>query len=472
MKKNYFNLYNIICLIIGYLVFTGAGILFAVDDDVKKLIYEAGGISEEDVIEASRKKELSLFDVYALSVKNTERMAIQGENSIQSDARRLQAFGAFLPKVSLKANKYLPKSTGTTISPAQRSTVSLYARQPIMTGLDEWSNFKLSNSDVKIQKLLTRYNAELLLLDISSAFYDFIRIEKSLKNNIEILNLYNSTGNELKRRVAIGRSRQSEVLRTNSGMYKLEAEIKALHNDLAHARLALKTISGITDDMNLTEGEDLPDPDYNITRTNLKDLIAKRWDVRASMESLERARSGVLAAYGGFLPSAYLDATYYLYQERSSGMAAGTKMGNYYFSLGAELPIFSGGITAARVKEAESIKRQSELGLSNTMRLAEQDVMDAYQSWESLKKEKEAFLKALTSAEENYKILKDEYRLNLVTILDVLTSLQSLQSARDDYERTSLQLKLVRIRLGTSTNEFSGSNRAILKRLTAINGTR
>jgi outer membrane protein TolC len=43
-----------------------------------------------------------------------------------------------------------------------------------------------------------------------------------------------------------------------------------------------------------------------------------------------------------------------------------------------------------------------------------------------------------------------------VTILDVLTSLTSLQNARDEFQRAELQVKLNRISLGVAINEFSG----------------
>ena len=59
--------------------------------------------------------------------------------------------------------------------------------------------------------------------------------------------------------------------------------------------------------------------------------------------------------------------------------------------------------------------------------------------------------------------MSNEYRLNQVTILDVLTSLTNLQTVRDDYERVLLQLKLNRVRLGIAVNEFTGEKIKILR---------
>ena len=433
---------------------------FALDDDVKKMLSEASGITEEDSHAALQKKTARIFDIYALAVNNTERLAIEGENSIQSEARRAQAFGSFLPKVYLRGNKYFADSY-ISKSGSQRDTIALYARQPIVTGLEEYSALKSSLSDVKIKKYSLYSNASVLLFDVAVNFYNVIQIEKSIKSNEEILNLYKLTINELNRRAAIGRSRRSEVQRTNSELYKVEAILKSLRNSLTHARLVLKTITGLKDDLTLDEGEYLPDPAFSINSIN--DILKERWDIKAAMESVKQADARVASAYGLNLPSLYIDGTYLLYSEDQKEFSTSYNKNDYYFSLGAELPIFTGGIAIAKLKEAKSIRRQAELNLTKTARFAEQDIIDSYQSWESSKNEVDAYQKALVSAEENYKTVNNEYRLNLVTILDVITSLKSLQSARDDYERSVLQSKLNRIRLGVSVNEFSGKNIKLLK---------
>lgn len=347
---------------------------YAVDDDVKKMMTEASGVSTEDTAAALQKKDVTLFDLYAIAVNNTERLAIEGENSIQAEARRAQAFGAFLPKVYLRAGKYYNVDNYLLKSSMYRDTVTLYARQPIMTGLDEFSTFKSANSDVKIKKYTFYYNASQLLLDLSVAFYNVIQIEKNLKNNEEILNLYGLTINELNRRTAIGRSRKSEVQRTNSELYNLEAVQKALRNNLTHARLILNTLCGTTVELNLKDGKELPDPGYNTG--NVKNIINNRWDIKSAAESVEQANARVIAAYGGNLPSIYLDGTYLLYAKQTKEFDASYNKRDYYLSLGVELPVFSGGIVFAKIKEAQSLKRQAELTLSKSIRLAEQDVID------------------------------------------------------------------------------------------------
>lgn len=460
--------------------------LHAVDNDVKKLIRRATGITDEDVRAAAVKREITLFDAFALAVHKTERMALEGENAIQAEERKLQAIESFLPYFSLRANKAFPEPDTRYVNLA-RSAVSLYLRQPIVTGLKEASQIKAAWSDRKIRECQLNNNATQMLMDVGTAYYTVLLMEHDLKNNEQLLELHNKTLAEIRRRVEIGRSRQSDLLRTNAQIYSLQARVKSIRTGLEHAKLVFAAMTGIESDYALADTLNLGDPP--VTLKDTEKIVDVRWDVKAAKEQMEYSKAGVMAAYGTHLPNVYFEGSYFLWQDsmyrtdrskqltqlalssNPAGSLLGSRLNNgnparsrdYYFSLGAELPIFGGDITFAKVREANSKKRQADLGLSQTVRLARQDVLDSFQTWEGAKVELEAYRRALASAEQNYQVVSNEYRLNQVTILDVLVSLTSLQSARDDYERAQLQLKLNRVRLGVSINEFSGEGIRTLK---------
>lgn len=463
-----------------------AASLHAIDSDVKKMLRAATGVTDEDVRAASGKKAISLFDAYALAVHRTERMAIEGESAIQAEERKLQAIEAFLPYFSIRANKAFPEPDTGYINLA-RSAVSLYLRQPIITGLKEASQIKAAWSDRKIRECQLNNHASMLLMDVGTAYYTVLLMEHDLRNNEQLLELHNKTVAEIRRRVEIGRSRQSDLSRTRAQIYSLEARVKSLRTGLEHARLVFAAMTGIESDYVLADSVNLNDPPFTVKETET--IIENRWDVRAAREQMEHSKAGVLAAYGTHLPNVYFEGSYFLWQDSlyktdrsrqlaqlalSSNPASSllgsrlnngnpTKTRDYYFSLGAELPIFGGDITFAKVREANSRKRQAGLAYSQAVRLARKDITDSYQTWEGSKVELEAYRKALASAEQNYQVVSNEYRLNQVTILDVLTSLTNLQTVRDDYERALLQLKLNRVHLGIAVNEFTGEKIKILR---------
>ena len=425
---------------------------------------KASGITDKDCADASAKKIMGLFDLYALAVKNSEKVAISGEGLKQAEARKSQAFSAFLPKISLRASSEIPrngtkKPGGTSAS----NSIYLYGRQPLMTGLDEWAAFRGAKYDVKMNDYLMKYSAAQMLSEVSYGFFRILQIEKNLESSAEILKLYMKNIEDLERRARLGKSRQSEVLTASSEMHKLEAEIVSLKNELESARLGISSVSGINlNDKNLKDDIAL-DPPAEINE-NLKNLVESRWDVRIASENVKIAEARLLAAKGGFLPSLYIEGIYRLYQSPDTSS-------DYNVLFGAELPLFSGGYTLAKISEAESGLEQAGLELKQAMRLAEQDIIDSYQTWKNSENEVEAYRKALEWAEENYKTTLRDYYLNLVTILDVTTSLKSLQSAINDYDRVILQNKFNRILLGISINEITGDKISKIKSGTETQGS-
>lgn len=445
------------------------------NDAVRRMLREVTGVTEGDISAARESKELSLFNAYALAMFNTEVMAIEGEHTVQAKLRREQAITSFLPTLSLRANKSYPEMKENYVS-ASRSMVSLVARLPVITGLDEASRITSSVAEVKMRRMELHDAAGRLLVDVATAFYNALRIEESLKNSEEMLGLHERMLRELERRVAIGRSRRSDVLRTRAQMYRLEADITSLRNGLAHARVVLENLVGTRDAYVLKEGKEPPTPGYS--GKDADSIAEKRWDVKAARERIDYARAGVLSALGMHLPSAYIEGAYMLYQEKAeaarweralqayrspTSLLTRTRYRDHYVSLGVEVPLLGPDVTFAKTREARSVKRQADLGLSMALRLARQDIIDAYQTWESSQKELEAFRRALEAAEQNNRTVSAEYRMNLVTILDVLTSLTSLQNAKDDYRRALLQHRLDRIRLGVATNEWYGDTMTVLK---------
>ena len=260
------------------------------------LLMQATGITREDVHGVSTKESLDLFDVYVMAVSGTERMAIEGEYALQADARRRQALGLFLPKISLKATKTLTEVDRTTPS-TQRSMVSLYARQNLLTGLDEYASFRGSAAEQRFRRYLLNDSAGKLLQEMATVYLRALQIERTLKNREKTLDHYRGVAAELRRRVAVGRSRQSELLRTNSQIFKIQAEIESLQSAYVQARSLLTVISGVPRERRLVEEVCLP-PAPEVPEDMTK-LVESRYDVRAALEELEISRTRLLAAQIG-----------------------------------------------------------------------------------------------------------------------------------------------------------------------------
>ncbi len=431
-----------------------ASVLYSGDRQFDNLVRSATGISDQDLQAALSSPELTLFDAYALSVRNTETFKMECEKTIQAEARRDQAIGGVLPRFSLKGNYAFPDANSIYSPSTQRSNINLYGKQAITTGLDEWTKISRTKSELKLTEYELKYYAGKSLIDLSVVFYKIIQLDKSISNRKELLALYNKALGELQRRYAIGRSRESEQLRTKAEIYKLEASIKSLEKELAGAKIVLSVLIDKKGDFKLNIGQPLPDPD--ITEINARLIALKRWDVLAAREYVDSAKANFTAAWGGHIPTVYLEGYLRLYSDTSSTVTA-------YGSLGFEVPIYSGGITAAKTREAESMLRQTDLKYKKTLRTATSEIIDAYQNYKNSIETAWSYKFAMDTVKNNYYSIMNEYRLNLVTILDVLTALQNIQLSMDDFEKAELQNRIDRVWLGVAVNEIPGVGMKMLK---------
>ncbi len=111
------------------------------------------------------------------------------------------------------------------------------------------------------------------------------------------------------------------------------------------------------------------------------------------------------------------------------------------------IPIYSGGVFQSRVREADSQRTQAELGASQIRRQAEQEIRSVYQSVGFDRAQLSALETATDAARKNYEAQLRDYRLGLVTNLDVLQALTTYQENLRALDRARYATKLDYIRL-------------------------
>ena len=426
-------------------------VCLASDNSRETLLREVSGITDVDIANAkSNLQELSLFDAFALAVYNTEDLKIGSESYFQAIERKRQNFGNFLPYLAFQGNYVLPtsiKGSAPVSSSGLSSGISLYGRQNILSGLSEWGNYSLAGKDVELNKMQLSVMTNGLLLDVSAAYYSVLTLQDLYKSNTEILNLYKKTRAEIARRTSIGRSKVSDLLRVDTQVYQLEAQIKDIETILDSTKLALSFLTGVNsyllkDTFSFSE---IPDA---IEKAD--ELLLTRPDVKFAGIMLEKANISYSVSIGGHLPNIYAHGAYSIYS-RGPG-------NDYYVGIGAELPIFEGGSAQAKIKEADSQKKAAEFNLTKVKKDAKQDIIDSAALVNVSKSQYDAYRKAYESSQKTYQAVMSDYTKDRVTVLDVLSSLTSLQSAKNDFEKINLTRKLYRIRLGIAIFEYAGEN--------------
>ncbi len=384
---------------------------------------------------------LTLDDYFAAALTRSEVVATQSELIHQAQERYRQAIGALLPTLSGYAShtRLAGGATDASANPTRQPYARITATQPLFRGFSEFAALRQTRALVGAQDEDYENARVQLFRDVAQNFCDVLALEQDLRNLDEQINHNVQREQELQQRVRIGRSRIGETLTVQSTISTLRAQVEQQRAQLGAAREAFAFLSGLPAATPLRDTETLPaqlEPiDAYLARLTL------RPDVKATRQRLTAAQENVTVARGAHLPSLDLNANRYL--ERTGSLANV----EWDVQLALTIPLFAGGVTQSQVREALSQSTQAELGASQVGRQAEQEIRTLYQSAVLDRAQLDAFEKATDAARKNYAAQKRDYRLGLVTNLDVLQALTAFQENQRALDRARYAAKLNYLKL-------------------------
>lgn len=384
---------------------------------------------------------LTLDNYFDAALQRSEVVATQTELIHQAEERYRQAGAALYPTLNGVAS-YTRQDSGArdpTASPTRQTLSRFTATQPLFRGFREFAAVRQNQALLGAQGDDYRHARAQLFKDVAQNFYDVLALEQDLTNLGEQIDQYQQREKELADRVRIGRSRPGEVLTVQSAISTLRAQVESRKAELSAAREAFAFLSGLPAATALRDTEVLP-PDLGTLDEYLARL-ALRPDVKAAQQRRAAAQENVTVARGAHLPSLDLNANRYL--ERSGSL----ENVDWDVQLALTIPLYAGGGVQSRVREALSQSNQAELGVSQVRRQAEQEIRSVYQGVVLDRSQLDALEKATDTAQKNYETQRRDYRLGLVTNLDVLQAQTAFQENQRALDRARYNAKLNWLRL-------------------------
>ncbi len=378
----------------------------------------------------SAETPLNLNDCFGAALKRSETLADRQELVIQSEERYRQAMGNIMPDI----NGYYSYSRHGSLGSGSEHTLKITAAQPLFRGFRDFAAISAGKSFITAQEEARDWAGTQLYMDVVQGFYTRLAVQKDLQLLDNEIGIYQKRINELQDRVAIGRSRVTEVLAVKSAQAILKAQRELVAGQLDTAREILTFLTGYNQDIILDDTDQPPAKAEPLE--NYQSMLDARPDISAAKKNVEYFSSGVSAAKGERLPSADLLGDYnFPGKSRQDN-------GNWDAQIAVTLPVFSGGIISSDIKIAESQKRQSEQQLSLVRRLALEDIRTIYHNLQADIAQSAALKDAFDIAEQNYKANIKDYELGLVTNLDVLLALTSYNDTARSLEKIRYQTKI------------------------------
>ena len=378
---------------------------------------------------------LTLPDCYRLALKQSEKVAIQQQLIKEAEARFAQSLSGILPHATFESsNKRQNGSNGSAFTLTEIPEQKFIFSQPLFSGFRDFAGMAASRAQRRQKTQETLRARQLLFTDVCDAFYLFLSYQEDIAALETTQDALDARIEELKKREALGRSRPSEVASAEVLLNRNEAEIELVRSHREVSRQLLEFLTGCeierVEDSNDEEilSPTIAGPDVGAgSKPVPTEMADQRADVLAAQEALTSARKKITVARAGWWPTAGLDGDYYT---KRVGNSSDVK---WDFTFKVDVPIFDGGETFGHVREAQAQATEAQLTLQQTKRNAVLEIQNAATRFQTALKRRNALKKALDAAEKNYQLQKEDYQKSLVNNLDVLQSLQDLQSVRRDF---------------------------------------
>jgi len=397
-------------------------------------------------------RPIALGEAYAAALKRSEEVAEKGETYAQALAQIDEFWAAVKPHLSLNATQLWQApapSAFAAFEPTSQQTVALNVTQPLFSGFREFLAVRQSQAQGESAELQFERAKQLLYQDVASAYLNLLQSRQDIAAREETVKLTSDRVKELQNFESIGRSRTSEVLAARAQLAQNEADVETSRGLDRIYLETLQFLTGLSDEL---EPGDLTLPQAEDEAPFLE-RARRRPDVESARRDLEASELFVSIQSRQRWPTIGFSGNYYLARSNPSYQNI-----NWDATVTGQLPLYWGGQISAQTREAEARRRYNEQALSLALRQAELDVRSAHSDLVSDLAIVKALENAKTLAEENAKAQAADYRHGLVTNIDVLASLTTVQDTRLRLDQARAAAVLARARLDVAAGD-AGSAR-------------
>ena len=404
----------------------------------------AGALAQDRVVK--------IDEAYSLAVANHERVAIAGEEIRQAEADLRKAVSRILPNLTAEASytRYTAeKGSGTfIIQPESAKNAELRLTQPLYSGGKEWATQRQAKLQIRSSREGLEGAKEDVLRDTSRAYYGALKAMKTVEIQKAALKRADERLEVAKARLKVGEVTRSAVLRAEAERAGAEADLIKAVNGLDNSLELLQRITGVRERIRVEEPAAQPAvalaPDELVEQA-----MKERTDYNQRTFEERAADEGITIARAGFKPSLRLEGLYSwrdqdpattFFQENS---ASATVRLTY--------PLFEGFLRRAELSEARSSLRQAELRRLGLKRDIEVQVREAVNNVKAIEALTESFRRQLAFAEEDYRMVFEQFKFGVATTLDVIDAENTLVSAQSSLSNAVYDLELAKIDLKYST---------------------
>src|SRR5688572_2626138 len=344
-----------------------------------------------------------LKEVYTRALTNDPLIREAEANRLATRESKPQAVASLLPQIAANASELKNESTGSqtvididevdgdvTIGSAQRETKgtrqvwNVELRQSIF----RWQNWaELSRANVEGAQAEAEYVVaqQDLIVRTAEAYFNVLAARDTLEAAQAAHDAIGRQLEQSEKRFEVGLIAVTDVQDAKAAYDSATAALIQGKRNLANAGELLRELTGDAWDTLEKAGNDMPleSPDPENPEDWVKLAMEQNASLNSSRLAAEITRANINVERGGHIPA--VDFIVRRGHDESEGFQSGTSPGDTssdsydtVYGLQVTVPIFSGGLTSSRVRQAQYRHTAARERLERTARATERSTRDAY----------------------------------------------------------------------------------------------
>jgi outer membrane protein len=351
----------------------------------------------------------------------------------RSDADIKLTSSALLPRLDLNGAcvRYL-EELGIELTPGESFVIrpatdwvwSADLSQTLFYGLRDWRARDIAklNRDIAILQRSTVVND--LTLAVAAAFYGAVAAEQRVEVERIALEAIESQLRVAERRFEVGEVTVADVARWRSEVAGARQRLVVAEGDAEISRRRLARLAGVPEVGALATPGPIPAPPGDDPSLR-EQAMASRLEMTTLRNQLEAAGLFVRVQRGGWYPE--LDANVQYLQQKSEFPSDNWLS----LSLNLRVPVYDGGLTAARVAQAKEDEREVELLEVEVRKTISDQVDSAAVTYRAATAALEAAGERQEASREAYRQVDRAYRVGEATALDLLDATSEATDAEN-----------------------------------------
>jgi outer membrane protein len=425
-----------------------------------------------------------LQDVYERAVTSDPLIREADANRLAARESRPQAVAALLPQLNATGSysdddsdgsqTFLQEEAGGGVivetvdseSSSTRSNWNLSLRQSVFSW-QNWATLRRASAETAQAEADYQAAQQDLILRTSEAYFNVLAAQDTLEAAVAA---HDAIGRQLEqsdKRFEVGLIAVTDVQEAKAAYDSATAALIQAKRNLATTQERLRELTGDTYDELEKPGADMPLTGPNpaspedwvqLAMQQNARLISSRLAADITRQAISFERGGHFPSFDVVVTRSQFDNEGDFTNEDGITFPQDSDSEDTTISLQVTVPIFSGGATNSRVRQAQFLNIAARERLERTARETEREARDAYLGVNSEVARVQSLRQAVESAMTALQATEAGYEVGTRTSVDVLQARQRLFEAQTNYARSRYDylLNVLRLQLAAGTLDQKG----------------